>query len=286
MTSRRNFLALAASLPAVSTLAGRSIAESSTLSVTQIRNATLHVDFAGLRFLVDPMLAATGAYPGFPSTPNSESRNPLVPLPLPIDEIVGADAVILTHLHPDHWDEPARAALSKNMPIFTQNAADAAAVRAEGFETVSVLGLETPFRGVTLTRTDGLHAAPEIMEVAGEMLGEVSGVIFRHPAEPTLYLAGDTVWNDMVRDTLIRYQPEVIIVNAGHAQITGLGPILMGAEDVRQVAATATDAKLIASHMEAINHCTLSRAELRVFASGAGFGERLLVPGDGETVRL
>lgn len=285
MTSRRSFLALAGCLPAISTLTGRSSAEGSTLAVTQIRNATIHVDFAGLRFLVDPMLATTGAYPGFPGTPNSELRNPLVPLPLPIGKIVDVDAVILTHLHPDHWDESASAAISRNMPIFTQNAADAAAVRAEGFETVGVLGPETAFRGVTLTRTGGLHAAPEIMEVAGEMLGEVSGVVFRHPAERTLYLAGDTVWNDMVRDTLIRYQPEVIILNAGHAQITGLGPILMGTEDVLQVAETMRDATLIASHMEAINHCTLTRAELRAFAAGAGFGNRLLVPGDGETAR-
>ncbi|NKX44619.1 MBL fold metallo-hydrolase [Roseibacterium sp. KMU-115] len=280
---------MAGGLPALSTLATGSTAQADAATgtaVTQIRNATLHVDYAGVRFLIDPMLSERGAFPGFPGTPNSELRNPLVHLPFPVEEITRANAVILTHLHPDHWDEAASAALPKTIPVFTQNDADAAVVRAAGFKAVEVLGAETRFASVTLTRTGGAHAAPEILAVAGEMLGEVSGVVFLHPAAPTVYLAGDTVWNETVRDALATHQPEVVILNAGYAQITGLGPILMGAEDVRSVAEAAPDATLIATHIEAINHCILTRAELRAFAADAGFGDRLRVPGDGETIRL
>jgi hypothetical protein len=56
----------------------------------------------------------------------------------------------------------------------------------------------------------------------------------------------------------------------------------MGKEDVRKVHDAAPVATLIASHMEAVNHCVLTRAELREFADRNGMSQRLLVPQDGE----
>ena len=66
------------------------------MKITQVRNATLLLDYAGTRFLIDPMLSAKGAFPGFEGTANSQLRNPLVELPLSIDELVDVDAVIVT----------------------------------------------------------------------------------------------------------------------------------------------------------------------------------------------
>ncbi|MFP3458551.1 MBL fold metallo-hydrolase, partial [Psychrobacter sp. SIMBA_152] len=77
------------------------------MKIQQIRNATVVLDYAGTRLLVDPYLAEQGAYPGFEGTANSHLRNPTAPLPMPVAEIIDADAVILTHVHPDHWDEAA-----------------------------------------------------------------------------------------------------------------------------------------------------------------------------------
>src|SRR5437763_877769 len=50
----------------------------SGLTVRQIRNATLVVEYASKRFLVDPMLARRGAYPPFPNSLRQDQRNPLV----------------------------------------------------------------------------------------------------------------------------------------------------------------------------------------------------------------
>lgn len=36
--------------------------------VLQIRNATMQINYAGVRFLIDPMMADQGAYPGFPGS--------------------------------------------------------------------------------------------------------------------------------------------------------------------------------------------------------------------------
>jgi hypothetical protein len=56
----------------------------------------------------------------------------------------------------------------------------------------------------------------------------------------------------------------------------------MDAEDVRKVYDAAPQATLIASHMEAVNHSVLTRAELRAFSEKTGMTDRLLVPDDNE----
>src|SRR5690606_31525939 len=49
--------------------------------------------------------------------------------PLPIADIIDVDAVIVTHLHPDHWDQAAREALPKDLSVFAQNDIDAEVIR-------------------------------------------------------------------------------------------------------------------------------------------------------------
>jgi len=254
-------------------------------TVRQIRNATLRVDFGGVRFLVDPMLADQGAAPGFPGSASSQVRNPMVPLPLPVAELIDVDAVIVTHLHTDHWDDAAKAQLRKSLPIFAQNDADAAAIRQAGFTDVRVLSATSAFNGVTLARTDGQHGTDATLQ-AIPALGKVCGVVFRHPAEKTLYVAGDTIWNQHVAQAIATHRPDAIVLNAGMALFIGLDPIIMGMADVRAVYQAAPGAMLIASHMEAVNHCILSRADLRAFAAKEGFASSLRVPADGESVAL
>jgi L-ascorbate metabolism protein UlaG (beta-lactamase superfamily) len=79
--------------------------------VRLVRHATLRVEVAGRVLLVDPMLDDVGARSPVAGTAN-ERRNPLVPLPMRVEEVVaGVDAVLVTHLHADHFDEAAIRAL-------------------------------------------------------------------------------------------------------------------------------------------------------------------------------
>jgi len=50
------------------------------MKITQIRNATILIEFGGFRFLVDPVLADKDSYPGFPGTYNDHLRWPKVGL--------------------------------------------------------------------------------------------------------------------------------------------------------------------------------------------------------------
>ncbi|EJR45019.1 UPF0173 protein yddR [Bacillus cereus VD107] len=57
----------------------------------------------------------------------------------------------------------------------------------------------------------------------------------------------------------------------------------MGKEDVYEVYKAAPNEKIIAIHMEAVNHWVLSREELKSFINEKGITSNVLVPGDGES---
>ncbi len=63
--------------------------------------------YASKKFLIDPMLAEKDAWGGFAGNARAHLRNPMVLLPMAIEDLLDVDAVILTHTHThtDHWDE-------------------------------------------------------------------------------------------------------------------------------------------------------------------------------------
>lgn len=260
-----------------------------SVKFTQIRNATIRIEYAGTTFLVDPMLARKGAYQGFEGTYNSQLRNPLVELPMPLSEAIKADAVIVTHAqHYDHWDDEARRSLPKNMPIFAQSEEDAQSIRKYGFENVRVLTANVDFNGTRLSKTQGQHGSDAMLAGRGKRLGQSSGVVFERPGYKTVYVAGDTVWNRYVENAIAQYRPDVMIVNACYGRLVGYdGSFIMGKEDLYRAYQALPNAKVVASHMEALAHCTQSRQELRDYIAEKGMNpSRVLVPQDGESYRF
>lgn len=260
-----------------------------TVTFQQVRSATIKVSYAGTTYLIDPLLADKDAYPGFQGTYNSERRWPLVPLPIPLSEVLKADAIIVTHNHLDHWDDAARKSIPKRTTIFVQNEADAATIRNDGFTDVRVMTQDTVFRGTHLHKTGGQHGTDQLMAgPAGPLLGEVMGVVFERPGSSTVYVAGDTVWNGKVVSAITTYQPDVIILNTAFARVSGFdGSIIMGKEDLLRAYELAPNAKIIGSHMETVNHATQTRRDLNDYISQTGMSrERVLVPADGEVIRF
>lgn len=260
------------------------------VQLQQIRNATIKVTYADTTFLIDPMLAKKGAYPGFEGTYRSELRNPLVELPMSAQEIlVGVDAVIVTHTHLDHWDDAAQELVPKDFPLFVQNESDAKIIRNQGFQDVRILEDETEFGGVTLSKTGGQHGTDKMYAnpQLAEFLGEAMGVVFEASGQKTMYLVGDTIWREEVDRVLIQYSPEIIVVNAGFAQVTGYeGAIIMGKEDVVRAAQAVPDATVVATHMDSINHMGQSRKELKAYVIEKGLQDRAEIPEDGAVIKF
>ena len=158
---------------------------------------------------------------------------------------------------------------------------DAAELRETGFEDVRPVESSLSHAGVTVTRTPARHGHGAL----AEQMAPVSGFVFEAADEPTVYHAGDTVWYDGVETSLATHAPDVVVANAGAAQFTEGRPITMTAEDVLAVC-DHTDAVVVADHMDAINHCLLTRATLREAVAEAGLTERVRIPEDGERVTL
>ena len=261
------------------------------MQFTQIRNATAILAYGGKRILIDPIFAERFAYPGIQLSADQTRRNPTVPLPCPVADLLRVDAVFATHLHFDHFDSEAARLLPKGLTIFVGDEIDGAELRGHGFTDVRVLPAENAlaWEGLHIVRTPALHGqGPWVAELYARLGVRYAacGAVFQAPGEPIFYLAGDTVWFPGVEETIRAFVPDVIALNACCARLVRGGPIIMGTEDVWQVAQAAPRATLIATHMEAVSHATLTRRALRAFAEDNAFADRLRIPADGETLTV
>jgi len=244
-----------------------------------IRHATLLVDYNGQRFVVDPMLDDAEARPAIENSPNPR-MNPLVPLPLPADEaLAGVNGVLITHTHSDHWDTTAAQLLVKQLPLFTQPE-DQARFHAQGFSNLQPVRGLLYWKGIEIRRTGGQHGTGEI----GKAMAPVSGFVLQAAGEPTLYIAGDTIFCHEVLGPLREFRPDVVVVNSGAARFLEGDPITMTADDVVKTCENAQQAQVVAVHMESINHCLLTRADLAFQLEAARVIGQVAIPGDGEWV--
>jgi L-ascorbate metabolism protein UlaG (beta-lactamase superfamily) len=248
------------------------------VKLTLIRSATLRVGIAGQTLLVDPQLDPAGAREPVPNTPNPR-RSPLRGLPEPAEAVVsGLDAVLVTHLHRDHFDDTARALLPRGVPVFCQPP-DAERLHADGFTDVRPVHGDATLGEVLIARTEGHHGTGEI----GEAMAPVSGFVLAAPGEPTLYIAGDTILCDEVRAAVEEFKPAVIVVNASAARFDEGDPIVMDNDDVVALARECPDAEIVAVHFETVSHSTETRADLRERLKQEGLAN-VSVPEDGSSV--
>lgn len=244
-----------------------------------IRNATMLWDYAGQHILTDPLFADRFALPSY----SGRSRNPVAELPLAIDDILaGVELVLLSHLHGDHFDAAARERLPKTLPIYCQPS-DAAMLQSFGFERITPVDSSFTWPAGTLTRILGHHGVGPVEED----MGVSSGYILQAPGEPTIYWAGDSVLCEESRVAIERYHPDIIITHSGGAMwpVGSDGAralIIMDAEQTVTTSQLAPWARLVAIHLDSVDHATVSRADLRQAVAAAGPEGRILIPEDGE----
>lgn len=275
----------------------------SSVTYEFIRNATARLRYAGMTLLLDPMLSERGALQSFAGI----APNPTADLPRPAADIIAdIDAVIVSHMHSDHFDPAATEMLPKDIPMITPDNSYTPNIgpdnprlafkddlEGRGFTNVSTMSEDAPteFGALTLHQVWGLHGRGEV----GRVLGNVNGIVIEAEGSPTIYWAGDSILDETeVGAILERFRPDIVIAHTGGPIIEALSPeiLLMDATQavrtMQMASAVNPDVKVIAVHMESLDHCFSTRDDLReaMASLDPDMQARIIIPADGEIVSL
>ena len=279
----------------------------------QIRSATIKITYDGKTFLIDPWLSKArmagclGIIPvicavnrgGDPrkkpvidhcatweavNAKHKWTMVPRKPLPMTVEEInKGVDAYICTHTHMDHIGlspfGKACEGLNKKLPILAQSREDADFLEYSGMKDVRVVDKSIVFGNPELIKVKAIHGTEK-------PCGDACGYVFRSPNEKTLYVTGDTVWCDTVKETIETYKPDIIITYNCAAVLGGYGRLIMDDNDLYEVYKAAPNATIIASHMDNVPHATLTRDTLSAKLKEKGILDKIRIPADGECYDL
>lgn len=256
------------------------------MNLQLIRNATLKLQYAGTTYLIDPYFADKYSQPSFAG----KSKNPTVDLPCTVSEILeGIDYILISHLHPDHFDEAAQKILDKDIPVLCQPE-DEKSIRSFGFKKVVPIDTNFIIGKTTISRTNGQHGSGKILQ----FMGTVSGFAFQDPKEKTVYWLGDTVLNAEVKENLKHFKPGIIVCHAGGNKFfkeydifaaslkEDTESVIMDKKQVNELCRLVPKSIVIATHLESLDHETVTRKELKACASDHGISsEQLIIPEDG-----
>jgi L-ascorbate metabolism protein UlaG (beta-lactamase superfamily) len=170
---------------------------STTGSLTFVGTATTILRLGGFTVLTDPNFLGKGqrAYLG-----KGLWSKRLTEPAMQVGDLPPLDAVVLSHLHGDHWDRVARRGLDRRVPVITTPHAARRLVRS-GFDTH---GLQTwddhlvdrAGEQLRVVSVPAIHARG----VMGRVLPPVMGTILEHRVGGTvhkrIYVSGDTLTGD------------------------------------------------------------------------------------------
>ena len=254
------------------------------MKIHHLRNATMVIESADKFILVDPMLGPVGFMPPFSIFRYKARRNPTVPLPdnsaLILDKVTHC---LITHRHPDHLDSRAEKFLrEKNIPVIC-NKLDEAILKKKKLNIVQTVEywkrdnfLGGKIEGISAKHGYGFVAKP---------MGIVMGFYIALPDEPSIYLSSDTIYTNSVEKVLLEYKPDITVVACGLAQFDLFQKVLMSKEDIIKFVINSPK-QVVANHLESINHCPMTRKDLKEFLEKNKIADKVLIPFDGETLNI
>lgn len=178
------------------------------IDVTFVGNATVLISYGEITVLTDPNFLHRGqrAYLGY----GLVSKRRHAPA-IRIEELPALDAVVLSHMHGDHWDRVTQRNLDRSLPLVTTHHA-AKRLQRRGFDGASGLStwdshrLEKGDTVLTMTALPGRHAPMPL----NRLLPPVMGTMFEFgsrdgAAQRRLYVSGDTLLVDELREIPLRF---------------------------------------------------------------------------------
>jgi L-ascorbate metabolism protein UlaG (beta-lactamase superfamily) len=256
-------------------------------SLQFIGTATTVLRLGPFALLTDPNFLHRGqrAYLGKGLWSRRLTEQALTPAELP-----DLDAVLLSHLHGDHFDRVARHELSRAQPVLTTHAA-AGTLRRWGFDAFGLAPgddrlLERDGERLRVTAVPAVHARG----VLGGLLPPVIGTVLEHVRGDgvvrRVYISGDTLTGDHVDEIAARFPGlDAVVMHLGGTRVL-LRTVTMDAAQGVDFLRRLRPPQAVPVHHDDYGVFVSPLSRFLEAARSAGFADVVTPVGRGETVPL
>jgi L-ascorbate metabolism protein UlaG (beta-lactamase superfamily) len=234
----------------------------STLRLTHIGGPTTLIEADGWRVLTDPTFDAPGRTYRFGwGTSSRKTTGPAIPA----DGLGPIDVVLLTHEHhADNLDDTGRLLLpDADVVLTTVSGARRLGPNAQGLGDWATTRLERPDRpSLTVTATPCRHGPRGSRRIVGDVIG--FALTWEGQQHGAVWISGDTVLYDGVREVATRVDVGTAIVHLGAVRFGITGPITytMGVDDALELCRLLDPRTIVPVHYEGWSHFRQDRATI------------------------
>ena len=254
-------------------------------SILFIGNATVLLRVAGFTILTDPTFIhkheQTWLGGGLHTTRLTDPAMELADLP-PLD------LVLLSHFHGDHFDQVAERDLDRALPIVTtpQSAND---LKERGFtnclplDVWETLSVEKGPALLRITATPARHGPPLVDFVLPDVMGSVLDVTMADGGTSRIYITGDTLVIDELREIPQRFPDiDIALLHLGGTRVLGI-LVSMDAKQGVEAMRIVDPALAIPIHYNDYDVFTSSLSDFQEEVRAAGLEDRVHYLSHGET---
>jgi L-ascorbate metabolism protein UlaG (beta-lactamase superfamily) len=222
--------------------------------LTHIGGPTVLIQFGGWRLLTDPTFDPPGQKYNFGwGTGSVKLAGPAVA----VSDLGPIDAVLLTHdHHDDNLDAAGRALLpSADAVVTTVSGSNRLGGNTRGLEPWATTALEETGRPpIEITATPCRHGPPLSRPLAGDVIG--FALSWDGQTHGALWISGDTVLYDGVRQVANRLQVNAALLHLGGVQFPVTGPVryTLTAKDAVELCRLIEPRTAIPIHYEGWKH--------------------------------
>jgi L-ascorbate metabolism protein UlaG (beta-lactamase superfamily) len=224
------------------------------LRITHVGGPTTLIEVEGWRLLTDPTFDPPGKKYKFGwGTSSRKVAGPAVPA----EDLAPIDAVLLSHdHHEDNLDADGRALLpSAGVVVTTAAGARRLGAGARGLEQWATTRLEAPGKPtVEVTATPCRHGPPLSRPIVGDVIG--FALAWDGQQHGVLWISGDTVLYDGLREVAHRLEVDVAVLHLGGARFPVSGPFryTMTAREAIELCRLLRPRTIIPIHYEGWSH--------------------------------